>query len=145
MRPGLRLILNSSVARRIGKSVLIALIATVTAATFASNPVHASCGDYVMIGGGHEGDPYAGGPTAKTTEKSNVPAPVPCSGPQCKRNSPGAPLTPPVKTNNLESRCFGALFDLALISPGSNRGNWSYETCLVVPDPALSRIFHPPR
>jgi hypothetical protein len=144
MRFGLRLILNSSVARGTGKSILIALIAFLSAIVLAANSAQASCGDYVMIGG-HEGNALAGGPMAKTTDRSDGPAPAPCSGPECRRNAPAAPMTPPVKSNNLESRCFGALFDLTSASADADRGIWRDEIHIAIPDPALSRIFHPPR
>lgn len=144
MRFGLRLILNSSVARGTGKSILIALIAFVSAIAIATNSAQASCGDYVMIGG-HEGNALAGGPIAKTTEQTDGPAPAPCSGPECRRNAPAAPMTPPVKSNNLESRYFGTLFDVISISGDADRRIWRDEICMAIPDPALSRIFHPPR
>lgn len=144
MRLGLSLILNSLFAWGSGKSLAVALIALLAAAVFAPATAHASCGDYVMIGGGHDIDSQAFQPMTGPSERSNVPPP-PCSGPECKRNSPAAPMTPPVKSNDTESRSFGALFDLALISVDSGRGLLSDELHPAVPDPALDAIFHPPR
>jgi hypothetical protein len=64
-----------------------------------------------------------------------------------KKQQSGEPLLwrPPVKSNNLESRCFGALFDLTSASADADRGIWRDEIHIAIPDPALSRIFHPPR
>jgi hypothetical protein len=53
---------------------------------------HATCGDYVMLGG-----PPAGHPSHSTMLADGVPAPVehrPCRGPGCRQAPPFSPLVP---------------------------------------------------
>jgi hypothetical protein len=54
---------------------------------------HATCGDYLMIGGSHVGHP-----SHETMLADGVPAPVghrPCRGPGCRQAPPFSPLVPP--------------------------------------------------
>jgi hypothetical protein len=54
---------------------------------------HATCGDYLMIGGSHVGHPSHAAMLA-----DGVPAPAqhrPCSGPGCRQAPSNAPLVPP--------------------------------------------------
>jgi hypothetical protein len=146
MRLDSALIVKTVTALKPGGQLLFALAVF---SGFLSLPAaaQASCGDYVTIGVGHDGIRHAAEQMGAPNQESDSPKPAraPCSGPECRRNSPAAPMTPPVKGDHVDSRCAGAIFDLAIQPADLIHGQRLEEKSAAMPDPALDGIFHPPR
>jgi hypothetical protein len=118
---------------RLLAGVVFPFLAAVLAAPATA---HASCGDYVQLGGGHGED------AAAPRHLPPAPSPRPCSGPHCSRHLP-SPL-PPVAAAPVpvEDRCCPpALF---LPDPARAVARTALAPC-GNPSRSAAPVYHPPR